>query len=319
MPAFTTALADHVADRYGMVTDAELRLLGLSESQRKLLVARELLIEQHRGVYRLRSTPASFEGRCLAICLARPDAVISGRAGGRLWGVRGMGPAPVIDVVVPHFANSVVDGGVRFRRCNVLDPGDVVERADGIRVVSPPRLIFDLSRDLSDIDLESVLEQVLDRRWCTMPTIYATGRRLYHPARPGSARFARVVHARPAWLRPVDSHHELVLFDALRAARFEGMVRQHPIALPGGWTIHADIALPRLQWAIPIDHVTWHGGRFAAQRDKQNDRQARSIGWQVDRVTDDDIDRGLAGVVAELTALYRLLVDGEGRVLRHAG
>ncbi|MEZ5248078.1 MAG: hypothetical protein R2713_02350 [Ilumatobacteraceae bacterium] len=35
---------------------------------------------------------------------------------------------------------------------------------------------------LTDLDLESVVEQVLDRGWCTMPTIHAIGRRLIHLA-----------------------------------------------------------------------------------------------------------------------------------------
>lgn len=137
-----------------------------------------------------------------------------------------------------------------------------------------------------------------------MPTIHATGRRLIHPARPGSARFARVVASRPAWLKPADSDLEVLLFDALRRAGVPGMVRQHRLELPGGWAIHADIAVPTLRWAVPVDHVTWHGGRIDAQRDKENDRQAGLLGWQVNRVTDDDVARRLAIVTAELVQLF---------------
>lgn len=319
MTVFTAMLADHVAGRHGVVTDDELRRLGTSKFQRERMVTDGLLVVQHRGVYRLRSTPESFAGRCLAICLAYPAAVITGRAAGRLWRLRRMGANAIIEVRVPHFTYSVADPRIKFRRCNVLDPIDIVERPDGIRVVSPPRLLFDLAANLSDLDLESVVEQVLDREWCTMPTIYAVGRRLYHPARPGSARFERVIGSRHAWLKPADSHLEVRLFDALRRARLAGLVRQHPIPLPAGWTIHADIAVPELSWAIPIDHVTWHGGRFAAQRDKQNDRQARMIGWQVDRVTDNDIDHSLAGVVAELVAIHDVLRSSADAKFRRAG
>ena len=310
MPAFSAALAAHVHDSYGIVADDALGSLGVTYEQRRAMVSDGVLVRMFDGVYRVASTPLSLEGRCLAICSADSRAVITGRAAGRLWGLRRMGTDDGIEVRVPHSANTLTAHGIRLRRCNAFGAVDVVARPDGIRVVSPPRLAFDLAAPLSDIDLESVIEQILDRRWCTVQTLYATGRRLCHRARPGSARFARVMASRPAWLKPVDSHLELVLFDALRRAGVGGLVRQHAIPLPAGWTIHADIAVPALRWAIPIDHVTWHGGRIDAQRDKQNDRQARLVGWQVDRVTDSDIDCRLVAVTAELLALHHSLACG---------
>ncbi len=303
---FTTDLADHLRIHHGIVSDAELRALGITIAQREKLVADGLLVAVHRGVYRARSAPDTFEARCRAICLARHDGFVTGRAGGKLWGIRNMGSVPRIEMRVPHFASAVAAEGILFRRCNVLEPVDAVHRPDGIRVASPPRLLFDLSAVVTDLELESAIEQVLDNGWCTMPTIHETGRRLYHPARPGSTRFARVVGARPAWLKPADSDLEVRLFDALRRAGLVGMVRQHRIDLPGGWSIHADIAVPSLRWAIAVDHVTWHGGRLDAQRDRENDRQARLVGWQVDRVTDEDVRARLDVVTRELVELYRL-------------
>jgi very-short-patch-repair endonuclease len=307
MPAFTPALADHLSAHHGIIADDQLRAVGITVAQRERLVEQGVLIALHRGVYRARSTPLTLEGRCLAICLADARAVITGAAAGRLWGVRRMPTDHTIDVRVPHAAQTLSAPDVRLRRCNVLDPVDVVERADGIRLVSPPRLAFDLAETLPDLDLESVIEQILDRQWCTVRTLHETGRRLCHPARPGSSRFARVLGARPAWLKPVDSHLELRLYDALRVAGVNGIERQYELALPGGWTIHPDLAVPRLSWAIEIDHVTWHGGRIDAQRDKRNDRQARMIGWQVDRVTDDDLEHRIRAVVDELMVIHQRL------------
>lgn len=319
MPAFTAALAAHVHDHYGVVSDAQLRELEITIAQRESLVTQGLLVSEFAGVYRVRSTPATLESRCLAMCLADKRAVITGRAGGRLWGLRRMGPPGAIEVRVPHFAQTLTGDDVRLRRCNVLEAVDVVGRADGIRVVSPPRLAFDLAAVLPDLDLESVIEQILDREWCTIQTLYAMGRRLCHRAPPGSERFARVINSRPAWLKPVDSHYELRLHDALRRVGVGGLVRQQAIRLPGGWTIHVDLSVPELSWAIPIDHVTWHGGRIDAQRDKQNDRQARMIGWQIDRVTDDDIDFRLPEVAAELAAIHEQLRRSERIDHRRAG
>ncbi len=310
MPAFTGALATFVAPRYGIVSDAQLRALGISARQRGALVAEGVLIWVFDGVYRVASTPESLEGRCLAICMACPHAVITGRAAGKLWGIRRMGRVDQIEVRVPHFAQSLTEPWVRLRRCNVMEEIDIVHRDDGIRVVSPPRLAFDVSSILGDLDLESVIEQLLDRQMCTMPTLHDTARRLCHRARPGSARFARIVSTRPAWLKPADSHLEVLVFDRLRRVGLQGLVRQFSITLPTGIAVHPDIAVPEISWAIEIDHVTWHGGRVATQADKVRDRQLRQIDWHVDRVTDCEITSDLDGTIDQLLEIHRRLRQG---------
>jgi hypothetical protein len=308
MAALPVALATYASGVHGYLSDDDLRRFGVSEWQRDRLVRAGMLITVFRCVYRIAAYPETFEGRCRAICLAAPTAVITGRAAGRLWGLRLMGRITQIEVRAPHYCNTLKAPWVRLRRCNVMEGVDIVERADGIRVVSPPRLAFDLAANLTPLELESVIEQILDRRYCIMTTLYEMGRRLYHPARPGATTFARVLASRPEWLKPVDSNHELVLYDALRTAGVTGMVRQHKLSLPTGWDIHADVAVPTLRWAIPIDHVTWHGGRIDTQRDKHNDRLAGTIGWRVDRVTDEDIAERLDETVAELLIIRRDLI-----------
>jgi very-short-patch-repair endonuclease len=307
MAAFNALLADHVHDRYGVVSDAELRGLGVSVEQRQRLVADRVLIRMFDSVYRVASTPESLQAWCLAICLAEPRAVITGRASGRLRGLRRMGRDGEIDVRVPHFANTLTGPGIRLRRCNVVDDEDIETRPDGIRLVTPARLAFDLGAVMSDLDLESVIEQMLDLGLVTMPELHRVCLRLYHHARPGSKRFARVIQSRPMWMKPADSHLEVRLFDALRRAGVRGMVRQHEIRLADGAVVHPDIAVPEICWAIEVDHVTWHGGRVAVQNDKSRDRRLRQIEWHVDRVTDTEIEARLPGVVTELMATYRRL------------
>ena len=71
--------------------------------------------------------------------------------------------------------------------------------------------------------------------------------------------------------------------------------------------IHLDGAVPELRWAVEIDHVTWHGGRFDTQRDKDPDRGARRLGWQVERVTDHELADDFARRHrSELVELHRL-------------
>jgi len=110
---------------------------------------------------------------------------------------------------------------------------------------------------------------------------------------------------RADWQRPAGSGLELRVLQALERAGVGPLVRQHPLRLPNGVVIHPDGADPEVRWAIEVDHVTWHGGRFDAQRDKGRDRGARRIGWQVDRVTDQELAADFAGHISELVDLHR--------------
>ncbi len=82
------------------------------------------------------------------------------------------------------------------------------------------------------------------------------------------------------------------------------LVRQHPVRLPDGSVVHPDGALPDLRWAVEVDHVTWHGGRFDAQYDKSRDRKARRAGWTVERITDSELAADFSGAIAELVEMY---------------
>ncbi|MCB0969135.1 MAG: hypothetical protein KDB37_20075, partial [Ilumatobacter sp.] len=84
------------------------------------------------------------------------------------------------------------------------------------------------------------------------------------------------------------------------------LVRQHPIRLRNGVVVHPDGALPAIRWAVEIDHVEWHGGRFETQDDKGRDRQLRRIHWQVDRITDQEIRERFAASIDELVELVAL-------------
>jgi very-short-patch-repair endonuclease len=307
MPALAPALADYLSSRHGVTSTAELLAFGHTRSQIARLVDVGVLVPVFRGVYRLRTAPDTLHARARAASLPGSTNVVTGRAGGRIYGVRRMGKVDVVEVRAPHFANTLDAPWVRLRRCNAMPAVDIVERDDGIRIVSIPRLVFDLAADLSPLDLESVAEQVIDEGWCTAATLIDTGRRLYHPARPGAKQFLLVMESRPKFAKPADSHLEVVLHDALRRAGVRGLVGQYRLDLPGGWAIHADYAIPALRWAIAVDHRTWHGGAISGTRDKQNDRMATRIGWTVSRVGDLEITEQLDSTVADLVEIYDLL------------
>jgi very-short-patch-repair endonuclease len=302
MATISSELADVVSRRHGIITHDQLLQDGVSRHSVRRLVTSGLLVVEHKHVYRLATAPDTFESRCAAACAADSGALVGGVAAARLWRFRHVWQPDVPHILVAHDRTPITKGVV-LRRSNVLSTDEVVQRDDGIAVAAPPRAWFDCARDLDDERFERLTEWVLDQH-ATLPTLWGTAQRLQARGRPGLARVKRVMSRRADWQKPADSGLELRVLTALEA-RGIVLVRQLPIVLPNGITIHPDGADPTIRWALEIDHVTWHGGRLDAQRDKTRDRQARLLGWEVERVTDQELAEDFHGTIDQIVVLYR--------------
>jgi len=301
MSTFPPALTERIRVQHGVVSAEQLAAHGISSRQCNTLVHTGVLNRLHQGVYASTAVRLTLEGRCLAACLALADLVISGPAAARLRNLRKV-DAPDIHAMMLHGPTRL--DGVVVHRTNQLDyHNDVETRPDGIRLLRPARLAFDLARFLDDAAFESVVEQMIDRRLCNVPRFFATGRRLRKPGRDGSARFARVLAKRPAWAKPKDSDLEVRLLRAL-AEHGVTLVPQLALELPNGSLVHLDGGDASRRFGVEVDHVTWHGGRAATQYDKWRDRQTDRIGWVIPRVTDEDLNDHWVMTVNDLVEIY---------------
>ena len=304
MPQLSATLARVVTTRYGVVTTEQLLVDGFTQHSIRRMVTQEVLIRVHKGVYRHAVATDSFEARCVAACLADSRAVVTGPAAARLWGFRHVF-RPLQPVVLVEHDRTPLTRGVELRRTNVLEADDWSVRPDGIRVASPARAWFDCARDLNDERFEMLTEWVLDHH-ASVPTLWRMRRRMSSRGRPGLARVNRVLSQRQVWQRPAGSGLELRALQGLERRGVVGLVRQFPVRLANGIVIHPDAALPEVRWALEIDHVTWHGGRLDAQRDKGRDRGLRRVGWQVDRVTDVELDARFDETIDEIVDLIAM-------------
>lgn len=295
MKPFTRPLLERARRRRGLLTIADLNRFAVVGRTRAELLSSGMLVPVHRGVYRLGDYDSSFQQRCLAACLAAPDAALSGPTAARLWNIRKIRT----DDVHLLAGRRIKLRGVTAHRTDLLTNADIAHRGE-LRLLQPLRLACDLAWFLGDQDFESVLEQMLDRKMLTTVSLRAAVRRFVAPGRPGSDRLARVVDARPDWRRPVGSDLELRVWRALRANGVD-MRRQHRVLLDSGEVVHLDLADVDARFAIEVDHVTWHGGRLDAQADKRRDRGLSRLGWLVSRVTDVDLAERFAATIAELT------------------
>jgi very-short-patch-repair endonuclease len=285
-----------VADR------AELLGLGLTEGQIDSLLRAHILIPYVRRVYRLAGAPQSADQAMALACAIAPDVVVSFDSAARLWGMRRVGSDGRLHVTIAGRAHRSIPDAV-VHRSHRIDPVDIVDGGDGIRITSPPRTLFDLSAKLSDERIHSIVEQLLHSDACTMATLLETGGRLGERGRPGSARFARVLSERPSGLKAVASDLELRLERALLAAGLPRPERQAEVRLRNGQLVHPDFLWRPEAEALEVDHATFHGGKLDQYYDKWRDRQLRLVGIRVTRVTDQDIAQRLGGVVADVTAI----------------
>jgi hypothetical protein len=175
-------------ERHGLITVTELHEARVVGRARSNALADGLLVPVHRGVYRIGSHADSFEQRCLAACLAARGAVLAGPTAGRIMGVR-----KVFTDEIHVIARTTIQlRGVVAHRTDLLGPGDIEVRGD-LRLLKPARLVCDLARHLDDAALESVIEQLIDRRLVSVPVLRAPPVALSAPggrvrsASPGSS------------------------------------------------------------------------------------------------------------------------------------
>ena len=179
-----------------------------------------------------------------------------------------------------------------------------------MRLTSPPRTIFDAAASVSPTDLESMIEQGLDRANFTLPTLWRHCNRLRINGRIGGARLADVLRSRPSWRRPARSDYELRLERAMRARGFPPLVREHAVEITPGVVIHPDLGIPGDRFYVEVDHLTWHGGRSETAYDRWRDIKARLVGAHVERVSDVAIDCQLAETVEDLWLRWQQIRRG---------
>jgi hypothetical protein len=331
MGTLNLAALSSMHDNTGMITVEQLDKCGISRRLRQHLVSIGALVAVHRGVYRIASQPLTLEARCAALSLFLPDGYVTGPTGGKLFILRRMptlmtkpatqGPTKhakqgavnhvreksveIIHYAVPHGSRIFIPG-VQIRQTTIIEPTDVFERGDGIRLASPWRLAFDLAADLEALDHQSVVEQILERKLCTMVTLAHTARRLAHPNRPGSREFVTTLASRiPGG--PLESHAEVVVAMALRDRGLPIVAQTTWLKLPNGRRVRLDISVPDVRWGVEVDIHPDHFLLFGTA-DRRRDRQCHQIGWQVDHVTAIDM-LDVDAMIDELVANYQARVE----------
>lgn len=241
------------------------------------------LVDVAAGVVRLASAPESFQARCMAAQLRLgDDGCLSGWTAGRLLGLRAMPSSPV-HVTVDHRFRRAMPDWIDVHPSRWYDRRDQTQDCDGFTVTTPLRTLWGLAASFNQFRFERAAEDAWHLGLIT-PSDAAVYLEVHRcRGKDGVARFEAWLDHACAQQRPAQSHLERRLLEALERRGLPQPVRQHPLVLTTGGTIHLDIAWPSIRLAVEPGADWWHGGNLRMRRDQARDRACVELGWQVIR------------------------------------
>jgi len=287
METFTSAATRWLATHHGVITTAQLVAAGVPRRRIQRLVRSGALVRVTAGVFVLAGSPATLHQRAAILGATHPGGFVTGPTAGTLGGLRRMPTSAALHFSLPHGINPEPQAGVRIRQTTKVTAADRMSRPDGIVVASWPRLAFDLAADLGRLDHLSVVNQMVDRGDVTVARLVTIGVRLCHPGRRGSRRFEETLAALGGSAAQ-QSHAEVRLLDALRA-RDVPVEPQVPVATPIG-LLHLDLGVAACRWGVELDIHPEHRQLEGQQRDAGRRRATNQVDWQVEQVTELDLD-----------------------------
>ncbi len=258
----------------GMITRAQLREVGVSDSLVRYRAHVRRFTRLHQGVYSLHPPPYTREQRWLAAVLAcGPDAVLSDLTAATLWGVTEVTPR---EIHVTCGRRRIRPGLVVHKR--EVDPVDRKIR-NGIPCTCMARVLIDVAAQLDEDGLEQLLVaaesmSLLNRK--RLDELLEA-----HAGRPGTARLSRVAALAPILTR---SELERIMVSILRQWKLPSPIGNHPIAVEGE-VITVDFCWPEFGLVIETDGRRYHDGWEAAETDRSRDQLLAIAGWQVIRFT----------------------------------
>ncbi len=270
-------VAERAADAYGVLSLAELLVCGLSRHAVARRVAAGHLHRVHRGVYAVGHIGLTQEGRWLAAVKAcGAGALLSHHSAAMLYGVLDHDDRRP-DVLVAETRGRTIQG-IRVHRARSLDPIDAW-RHRGIPVTTIERAILDMAATATDRTVRRVMSRAQAKRLTNARRLAAILDRT--GARPGRARFARVLAAGPPATRTEleDRVHDLIL-----AGGFAPPDVNVALHLDGRRLV-PDFRWPAQRLIVEADGRRWHDDPQARADDEERQALLEQHGERLVRVT----------------------------------
>ena len=249
------------------------------------------LIALLRGVYTTPALATRLDARARAVCLADPDAVITGAAAAALHGWECAGRPSVVTL-----SSARLRGNhwalVSQRR---VDP-DFVCVLRATRLTTPALTALDLAGATEGASLDEAL-----RRGVPLAQLHEA---IDRQPRQRGARLTRTLlrDCRDEPWSPAERRGHTLL----RAAGILGWMANLRVRDDNGSIIAAiDIAFLELRLGLEIDGVEWHSHPWQVSRDRERDRRLAERGWMIVRIPAAIVFDDPEGFIASIESILR--------------
>lgn len=249
------------------------------------------------GVYVLAGSPRTWERRAQAVLLAAgPSAGLSHWSAAYVHGLLDVREPFRVDLQRPRGAKRPLPG-VRLHDSLYLTDDDV-RSMRGLRVTTVEWTITDLARWLSSHQLERIVLDVW-RRGLTEPTaiMRVTARR---PGFRGRRRLVEILARADSRLARSRSVYESEAFVRIRDAGLPLPEVNVEVELSDDTRYELDLAYLDVELDIEADSRTFHSIEPDVARDRQRQDDLEADGWEVLRITNEEIRRDPGAFVAQV-------------------
>ena len=279
--------------QHGVVARDQLVAIGVDRNRIRRRLEQGRLHSVHRGVYAVGHRRLTRQGRRMAAVLAcRPEAVLSHRTAGALWGLRPS--AAAVDVSIASRSGRERRAGIVLHHV-LLAPSEITE-CEGLPVTNPARTLFDLAGVLPPRDLARAVEAAERRRVFDLHALDALFARYRRRAGTRALRAAIALH-RPR-IELTRSGLERLFLELCEQHGLEAPLVNVPV---GPYV--ADFLWPHHRLIVETDGAETHTTRAAFERDRVRDAELTAAGFRVVRLTHSRVTDRSAAVAKTLRAL----------------
>lgn len=269
-------IATNACRQHGLITRAQLIVLGLSEQAIGYRIRTGQLVTIHPGVYRLAGVPESWDQLLLAAHLAAGEAsAISHLSAGMFWDFEGI-ESRQPDVLVMH-SRKLDLTDVWVHRTRILPARDVTQR-NGFLVTVSARTLLDIAGIVTRIELEVALDDALRRRIATLDRVRTCLDDRGPNGVKGWGRLDKLVAERQG-VKPTGSGKETRFRRGLIDRGLPLPIAQYDITDDNGrFLARVDFAYPEIKLAIEVDSPP-HADRLRWESDLRRQNRVNLMRW----------------------------------------
>ncbi|MEO7802918.1 MAG: type IV toxin-antitoxin system AbiEi family antitoxin domain-containing protein [Actinomycetota bacterium] len=267
------------AKQFGLITRAQAKAVGFTQKMVSARVTKGTWCREYPGVYRLVSSPVSWEQKLMAAQLwAGDDTLFSHRTAAWLFSLPG-GETSRIDITTTRKMryNGTL---IRFHQVGQIQASDIVQ-VRGFRTTEVTRTLIDLGDLVTDATIEDALDNALRRNLTSLPKLRWRLSSQDMCKRRGTSHLTRLVVVGDV----TESRLERRFLALLRTSSLPMPQRQVEVRLRNNRRAFIDFAYPEVKLAIECDGRATHFDRSDWENDLERRTQLARLGWRVIHVT----------------------------------